>query len=174
MVALSGAEIPEWLRQLSVPAEWQLVQLPDNAEQPMARMAVRGLRGDGEWEAADSISVFGYTGWPVFYDVFHHADGMLRALAATGITVKALPVPPIERTAAMRSSGTVLTDDQSVWIQQSHYLAGSEALHASRLIVHTLFVDAASRARLAEDIIQLSDAVYQGFIATVLKEFRPS
>jgi hypothetical protein len=170
VIPLSGLELPGWLQRLSVPLDWQLIELPDGADLPLTRMAVRGPRGDGEWEAADTMSVFGYTGWPVFYDVFHNADRTLRGLNAARITIKVLPVPPIQRAAAIRSSGTAAIGDRSVWVQQSNYLAGSEQPHASRLIVHSLFVDTACRARLAENVTQLSDAVYQGFVDALLNE----
>ncbi|OBG28971.1 hypothetical protein [Mycobacterium sp. 852002-51057_SCH5723018] len=170
VAALSAADLPGWLEGLSIPTGWQRLVLPDQPEPPVARIAVHGPRGNGEWEAAETISVFGYTGWPVFYDVFHNADRMLRGLNAAGIAVKVLPVPRIQRTAAIRSTGAAVIGDRSVWIQQSHYVSGSEQPHASRLIVHSLFVETACRARLTEDIARLSDAVYQGFIAAIVKE----
>ena len=135
-------------------------------------MAVCGPLGNGEWEAADTISLFGYTGWPTFYDVLHNADGTLRALNATGIAVQVLPVPPIQWTAAVRSRGIALIGERSVWVQVSNYVAGSEQPRAGRLIVHSLYVDMACRARLVEDVTQLSDAVYQGFVAALLKQKR--
>jgi hypothetical protein len=151
---------------------WQLIELPDGADPALARLAVHGPRGNGEWEAADTINVFRYTGWPVFYDVFHNADRMLRDLNATNIARQVLPIPPIQRAAALRCSGTAAIGDQSVWVQQSNYVAGSELPNASRLIVHSLFVDSGCRARLAEDAIQLSDAVYQGYVAALLTDNR--
>jgi hypothetical protein len=172
VVALTGAEIPEWLQRLSIPVNWELVGLPDVPDQLIARMAVCGPLGNGEWEAADTISVFGYTGWPAFYDVFHNADRTLRGLNATGIAVRVLPVPQIQWTAAVRSSGIALIGDRSVWIQQSNYVTGSEQPHAGRLIVHSLFVDTACRDRLAEDIVQLSNGVYQGFVNALSNEHR--
>jgi hypothetical protein len=172
VVALTGAEIPEWLQRLSIPVNWELVGLPDVPDQLIARMAVCGPLGNGEWEAADTISVFGYTGWPAFYDVFHNADRTLRGLNATGIAVRVLPVPQIQWTAAVRSSGIALIGDRSVWIQQSNYVTGSEQPHAGRLIVHSLFVDTACRDRLAEDIVQLSSGVYQGFVNALSNEHR--
>jgi hypothetical protein len=105
IVALSGASTPEWLQRLSVPMNWQLVGLPDVPDQPTARMAVCGPLGKGEWEAADTISVFGFTGWPAFYDVFRNADRTLRRLNASAIAVQVLPVPAIQWVAAVRSSG---------------------------------------------------------------------
>jgi hypothetical protein len=164
VVALSEASAPNWLQRLSVPANWQLIGLPDIPEQAIARMAVCGPLGGGEWEAADTISVIGFTGWPAFYDVYHNSDGTLRGLNATGVTLRALPVPPIQWTAALRSSGVARIDDRSVWVQQSNYVTGSEQSHAGRLIVHSTFVDSTCRERLAENIAQLSDEVYQGFI----------
>jgi hypothetical protein len=135
-------------------------------------MAVYGPRDDGGWEAAETISVFGYTGWPMFYEVLRNAAGTLRTFDAAGIVVKVLPVPPIQWTVAVRSSGTAVIGGRDMWAQQSNYVAGSEQPHAGRLIVHSIFAEATPRARLAGDITQLSDAVYQGFVATLGNESR--
>jgi hypothetical protein len=170
VVALPGDAVPEWLKRLTIPTNWQLLGLPDGPEQAFARIAVFGPLGNGEWEAADTINVTGFTGWPTFYDVFHNADRMLRDLHSTGIAVKALPVPPFQWTAALRSSGTALIGDRSVWIQQSHYVAASEQPHASRLTVHSILVDSSCRERLAENITQLSDEVYHGFLNALSEE----
>jgi hypothetical protein len=169
IVALSGAAAPDWVRRSSIPMNWQLIRLPDASDQMTARMAVCGPLGNGEWEAADTISVIGFTGRPAFYDVFRNADRALRGLNATGITVQVMPVPRIQWAAAIRSSGIAVMGDRSVWIQQSNYVAGSEQPHAGRLIVHSLLVDSACRGRLAEDITQLSDAVYQEYVAALPK-----
>ncbi|MDD4867836.1 MAG: hypothetical protein PHQ28_12180 [Mycobacterium sp.] len=172
VVALAAAELPGWLQGLSIPAGWHLLELPDNPEPPVARIAVYGSRGNGEWQAAETIAVFGYTGWPVFYDVFRNADRMLRDLNAAGTALKVLRVPRIQRAAAIRVSGAAVIGDRRVWIQQSHYVSGSERPHASRLIVHSLFAETACRAHLAADITRLSDAVYHGFIAALNEERR--
>jgi hypothetical protein len=170
VVALSGGEIPEWLRRLSIPMTWELIELPDAPDHVTMRRAVCGPRGNGQWDAAETINVFGYTGWPVFYDVLHNADRMLRSLRATGIATKVLPIPPLQWTAAVRSSGIALVDDRSVWLQQSNYVVGSEQAHAGRLIVQTLFVDTPYRDRLAQDVNQLSSDLYQGFVNAVSDE----
>jgi hypothetical protein len=169
VVALSGAAAPEWVQRSSIPMNWQLVRLPDASKHLTARMAVCGPLGNGEWEAAETISAIGFTGWPSFYDVFRNADRTLRGLDATGIATQVLPVPAIQWAAAVRSSGIAVIGDRSVWVQQSNYVAGSEHPHAGRLIVHSLFVEAACRDRLAEDINQLSEAVYQEYVAALLK-----
>ena len=170
VVALSGAAAPEWLTQLSIPTNWQLLRLPETPEQALARMAVFGPLGQGEWQAADTINVIGFTGWPTFYDVYRNADGVLRGLDSMDSAVKVLPVPTIQWTAAVRSSGTALLGDRSVWIQQSHYVAGSEQRHASRLTVHSILVDSARREELVEDITHLSDEVYRGFVNALMTE----
>ncbi|OBG36230.1 hypothetical protein A5673_18125 [Mycobacterium sp. E3198] len=102
--------------------------------------------------------------------MLHNADGTLRALNGTEIAVQVLPVPPIQWTAAVRSSGVALIGERSVWVQVTNYVAGSEQPHAGRLIVHSVYLDTPSRARLAEDVTQLSDAVYQGFVAALLNQ----
>jgi hypothetical protein len=170
VVALTGPAAPEWLKQLTIPANWHLLRLPDGPDQALARIAVFGPLGNGEWQAADTINVTGFTGWPTFYDVYHSADSVLRGLRSTDIAIRALPVPPTQWAAAMRSCGTALFGDRSVWLQQSHYFAGSEQPHASRLTVHSILVDASCRERLAEDITQLSDEVYHGFLGALSEE----
>lgn len=172
VVSLSGAAAPEWLRQLRIPADWHVLSLPEAPEQMLARMAVFGPLGNGEWQAADTINVTVFTGWPAFYDVYRCADSVLRALDSTDIAVKALPVPPLQWTAAVRSSGTAIFGERNVWLQQSHYIAGSEQPHASRLIVHTILADSARQEQLAENIIHLSDEVYHGFLSTLTKKRR--
>jgi len=164
VVALTGAAVPDWLKQLSIPTDWQVLELPEAPEQQITRMAVFGPLGNDEWEAADTIGVTGFTGWPSFYDVYRNADRVLRGLGSSRIEVKALPVPPFQWTAAVRSSGTTLIGNESIWIQQSNYVAGSEKPHASRLIVHTTLVNAEKQKELSHDISRLSADVYNGFI----------
>lgn len=178
VVALSGDRLPEWLQRLGFPQSWHPVTLPDHVEVPLARAAVHGKRGDGGWEAAETISVFGYTGWPMFSDVVEKSADALRALGASGVVTKMLPVPPRRWTAAVRSTGIALIDGRpvwakesnSAWVQQSSYVAGSDDPHAGRLIVHSLFIGPRYRAGLSEEIAHLSEAVYQGFIGALLNE----
>jgi hypothetical protein len=172
VVALTGPAAPEWLKQLTIPTNWHLLRLPDGPEQTLARIAVFGPLGNGEWQAADTINITGFTGWPTFYDVYHSADSALRGLRSTDIATRALPVPPIQWTAAMRSCGTALFGDRSVWLQQSHYVAGSDQPHASRLTVHTIVVDSALQEQLAENTTHLSDEVYHGFLSALSEERR--
>ena len=74
---------------------------------------------------------------------------------------------PTQWAVALRSSATALIGERRVWVQQSNYVAGSEQPHAGRLIVHSVFVDPTCRDRLAGDIAEMNDAVYQGFVATL-------
>lgn len=178
VVALTGGSLPEWLQRLRIHQSWRAVALPDNIEMPMARVAVYGKRDDDGWEAAETICVFGFTGWPSFSDVLEKSAGTLRALGTGHIVTKVLPVSPRRWTAAVRSTGTALIGNRPVrgpkshgtWVQQSSYVAGSDQPHASRLIVHSLFVETECRARLSQDITQLSDAVYHGFVAALTEE----
>jgi hypothetical protein len=168
--AVNGTQVPEWLQRLNIPKNWQLVELLDEPRMPLARMAVYRPPDNDGWQAAETISVFGYTGWPSFYEVLHNTDRTLRALDGIGINTKVLPVPPIQWTAALRSVGTARIGGRRMWIQQSNYVAGSEQPHAGRLVVHSLFVEATSRAQLTEDVVQMSTAVYRGFITALSNE----
>lgn len=170
--ALTDSQVPGWLHRSGTPQGWQLVELSDKPQVPLARMAVYGPRDDGGWEAAETLSLFGYTGWPEFYEIFRNAAGTLRALDAADIVTKVLPVPPIQWTVTVRSNGIAVIGGRHVWAQQSNYVAGSEQPHAGRLIVHSVFVEAACRTRLAEDVTRMSDALYQGFVTTLSNESR--
>jgi hypothetical protein len=165
--ALRGNQAPEWLYRLPMLVGWQRVELSDKPAVPLVRMAMHGPRGDGGWAGAETISVFGYTGWPTFNEVLRNADGTLRTLGAVDIVTKVLPVPSARWVAALRSSGTALIDGRCVWAQQSNYVAGSEQPHAGRLVVHSIFIDDLYRSRLVADIAQMSNAVYHGFVAAV-------
>jgi hypothetical protein len=165
--ALRGEQLPEWLDQLPILRGWQPVELSDRPTVPLARMVVHGPRDDGGWDAAETVSVFGYTGWPIFGEVFRHSGDTLRSLGAVDINTKVLSAPQVRWVAALRSSGTVRISGRQVWVQQSNYVAGSEERHAGRLIVQSIFVDDSHHTELAQEIAQMSDNVYHGFIASI-------
>lgn len=169
-----GDQVPGWLQRSTVPEGWRLVGLADHPGVPLARLVLRGPLDDGEWEGTETISVFGYTGRPMFYDVFSNAAGALRNMGATNIVTSVLSIPPAQGAAALRSRGAALTGDRRVWAQQSTYVAGSDQPQSGRLIVHSLFVDARCWARLAEDIMLMSNAVHQGFVAALRATDRPA
>lgn len=167
VVTLTGAHLPQGLQQLDHPAGWQLVAPPDDPAVPLARIAVYGPRVDGGSQAAETLSVFGYTGWPYFDELVRHADRTLRDLDATDVTTRVLAIRPTRWAAALRSSGTVVIGGRQLWMQQSNYVAGSDQPHAGRLTIHTVFVNTQYRAQLAGDITEMSDAVQQWFIASI-------
>jgi hypothetical protein len=165
--ALPVDQVPEWLNQLPILAGWQQVDLSDKPSVPLARMVVHGPRDDSGWAAAETVSVFSYTGWPIFGELLRHAGGTLGALGAVDVNTKVLSVPPVRWVAALRSSGTAQIGGHQVWVQQSNYVAGSEERRAGRLIVQSIFVDNSHRAELAPEIAQMSDSVYHGFVASI-------
>lgn len=179
VVVLSGTKVPKWLQRLEVSLGWELVALPDEPDGLLARMAVRGRRDDGGWEAAETISVFGFTGRPTFSDVLGKPAETLRALGARDIVTKVLPIPPRQWKAAARSSGIALIggrpvwecDSSPVWVQRTNFVAGSDRAQAGRLIVHTVFADAGCRPTLNREIVDAGEAVYQGFVATFTAQF---
>jgi hypothetical protein len=165
--ALRVEQLPEWLDQLPILRGWQQVDLSDRPTVPLARMVVHGPRVDGGWVAAETVSVFGYTGWPIFGEVLRHSGDTLRSLGAVDINTKVLSAPQVRWVAALRSSGTARIGTRQVWVQQSNYVAGSEGRHAGRLIVQSIFVDDSHHAELVPEITQMSDNVYHGFIAAI-------
>lgn len=164
IAALPADAAPSWLQQLRAATTWQPVRLPDY---PQLHLAVHGPRGDGSWQAAETLHVFRFTGWPLFADLLGNAARTLRNLHATNITTKMLPIPPVQGAAALRSAGTVMFGERRIWVQLSHYLVGSEESQAGRLIVYGMFVDTTCRAQLADDVTAHNDAVHRGFVAAL-------
>ncbi|BBZ15243.1 hypothetical protein [Mycobacterium branderi] len=164
IAALPADATPTWLQQLSEVTTWQPVRLPHN---PQLRLAVHGTPSDGSWQAAETLSVFRFTGSPLFADLLSNSARTLRNLHAAEITTKMMRVPPVQGVAALRSAGTITFGERRVWVQLSHYLIGSEEPLAGRLIVHGMFVDTAWRAQLAATVTARSDAVHRGFVAAV-------
>jgi hypothetical protein len=67
---------------------------------------------------------------------------------------------------AIRSSGYLtLADQQSIWAQYSTYIAGDDT--QGLLIEHGIFSVADCRASLRNDIVELSNALYDAFVSTM-------
>jgi hypothetical protein len=79
--------------------------------------------------------------------------------SATGIA----PTDP--DISAVRSSGYLSAAGRRIWAQYSTYLAGSPGPGQSVVIEHVVFTDAGCRARLRDDIAELSDTVHEAFLA---------
>jgi hypothetical protein len=63
LAPIPAGELADWVAGLAVPAGWQVLP-PDATAAPLARIAVRGRRPGGGWDACDTISVFRFTGFP--------------------------------------------------------------------------------------------------------------
>ncbi len=155
-----------WLKRLQIPDGWRIAQLEGGDAAP-ARIAVRGARSSGGWDGSETITIFGFTGIFPIALVYSNIDCTLRALDAADITTRVLTAPPTPGVVAVRASGYLSAAGLQVWAQYSTYITGSEQLGAGRLIAHSVFVESGCRTKLAEDVTQLSDAVHQGFVASI-------
>lgn len=164
---LTGDSVPEWVRRLNVPEGWRLHDLPPDQAAAVTRLAVAGPRPDGSFEATETLSVFGYTGWAGFDEVLSGADRSLRDLDAEHITSRVLRLPSVKWAVAVQAEGVVVLGGRRMWMRQSNYLIGSMAPHAGRLFVHSVIVDDAVRQRWAGDVDRLCDAVHRGFVASL-------
>jgi len=165
IVRLSGPDIAKWTGQLPIPDGWQPVELGlGQTQQSPNRISVYRASGDAIG-AVETIDLFGYTGWLGFREVLSNADCTFRDLRAHQIVTTVLPIPVTARAAALRTTGKFVIGQRPVWGQQSNYLAGSEDLHAGRLIIHSVYAATDQAERLVDDIASVSDAVYQRFIA---------
>lgn len=169
LVALTGEHTPGWVHQLAVPPNWQRVDIPDTAPASLrpARTLARGPRADGGWEATDTVEVYGYTGFPLFGDVYNSTARTLRDLDAHDLQTRMLAVPAGPGVAAERSTALLEVEGRQVWIQLTNYVAGSDVPHAGRLIVHSLYIAGPVHLRLIDDIAVLTDTVHQMFTALV-------
>jgi hypothetical protein len=165
LVALTGEHTPGWVHQLAVPPNWQQADIPDTETASLrpARTLVWGARADGGWEATDTIQVYGYTGLPLFGDVYNSTARTLHDLDAHDLQTHMLAVPAGPGIAAERSTALLAMDDRQIWIQLTNYVAGSHEPHAGRLIVHSLYIAEQVHSQLIDDIAVLTDTVHHAF-----------
>jgi hypothetical protein len=158
--------VPQWLAGLAVPAGWRIARFDGGGVAP-SRIAVCGPQSDGGWDGCETINVFRFTGIPDIDMVCDHADRALRDLHAEAITTHTLMTPQLPGTTAVRSSGYFATAGLWIWAQYSTYIAGSTRTDQGRLTQHSVFVESGCRARLSDNVTQLSDAIHQAFLADI-------
>jgi hypothetical protein len=163
---LRPQEGPEWLWQLAVPHTWQVVQLDMGSVQP-TRTAVAQVRADGGWDGCETISVYRFTGSPPRTVIAEHNDCTLRGLGAESLTTHQLTVPEGQQACAVRSSGYFTAAGRRMWAQYSTYVMEGSTPSAGSLTLHGLFISADARARLRDDVTELSDAVHDAFLTAV-------
>jgi hypothetical protein len=159
---------PAWLRELGTPAGWQIAQLADRTYEP-ARIAVTGQHPDGSWDGCETISAFGFTGFPPKHAVHDNADRTLRDLGATEITIQRVDESFLGGAVAVRSSGYFAAAGLWMWAQYSTYVLGSSEPSQGRLIEHTVFIDSGCQARLSDDVARLTQAVHQALAAVAAR-----
>jgi hypothetical protein len=164
LAELRAEDLPEPLTRLGAPPGWRLARLADSPIAPV-RLAVYGQHPDGSWEGCETIRAFGFTGALPADFVRANADGTLRGLHAENITVGALAAPP--PATAVRSSGSFTVAGRQVWAQFSTYVAGPTPAAHGLLIEHSLIVDASCRARLDDDITNLSNSIHHAFLTAI-------
>ena len=157
---------------LSVPAGWTVVPtLPGPA--PVTRMALcRMTPEQTAWGGCEVIALYQFTG-SVPEDVVHDsADRTLRDLAAQNVRRYNITLPPIPGARAVRSSGSFVLGGRWVWGQFANYVVNTGAVGG--LVEHSLLVRAPRRARLARDIGELTEGVYQSLVASLVAGRRES
>ncbi len=164
---LTGDSGPEWVRRLTVPEGWRMLDLPPDQAAAVTRLAVAGPRPDGSSEATETLSVFGYTGWVGFDEVLSGADRSLQDLDADHITTRVLRLPPVKWAVAVQAEGVAMIGGRRIWVRQGNYLIGSMSPHAGRLFVHSVMVDDAVRQQWGKDVDRLCEAVRQGFVQSL-------
>lgn len=166
LTLIATQDTPEWLRPLGIPPGWHIAHVDTKAPQPL-RIAVCGERAEGGWDGCETLSIFQFTGIPPDGVVAESNDCTLRGLEAQGITTYPLSALSIPGVCAVRSSGYFTAAGRRLWAQYSTYIAASHSPGEGRLIAECIFVDADARARLRDDITELSDGVYAAFLAAI-------
>jgi hypothetical protein len=164
LAELDAENLPGWLTGLGAPPGWRLARLEGSPIEP-ARVAVYGQHPDGSWDGCETIRAFGFTG-ALAADVLRaNADCTLRGLSAENITAGALAAPP--PATAVRSSGYFTTAGRRIWAQFSTYVAAPTPAARGLLIEHSLIIDSDCRARLSDDITNLSNAIHHAFLTAI-------
>jgi hypothetical protein len=166
LIQIVPDDVPQWLAGLAVPAGWCIARFDGDGAAP-SRIAVCGPQSDGGWDGCETSSVFGFTGIPDIDMVRDHADCALRDLHAEAITTHTLVTPQLPGTTAVRSSGCFATAGLWIWAQYSTYVAGSTRANQGRVVQHSVFVESGCQAKLSGNVTQLSDAIYQAFLADI-------
>ena len=130
----------------------------------VARIALFGPTADASWTAAETISVFQFSGHVPADVIEAHNDKALRDLHAESVTTYRLDVPSDAAVTAVRSTGYFTAMGKRGWGQCTTYVEGARRTGVGLLIEQVIFVDAAWRARLREDIAELADTVHEAFL----------
>jgi hypothetical protein len=159
------SEIPWWIRDLDVPSGWLRGRYTGTDTERPWRISVCGPQSDGGWDACETLTVFGYTGYPPANVLFSHADYALRALDSIDVVNRILVAPTLNGSSAVRSSGYLTAGGLLIWVQCNYYAIGSEAPGQGQLIEQCLFAEVGHRPRFASAIDGLADAVLRSFVA---------
>jgi hypothetical protein len=162
LTSVPAHQLPVWIQDLVAPIGWLIARV-DN-QPAVARVALFGPMADASWTAAETISVFRFTGVPPVDLLRAHNGRPLRDLHADSITTYPLDTPSRPDVTTARSEGYFTTVDKRTWGQCSSYLVGSHETGAGLLIEQVIFVEAAWRARLRGDIAELADTVHEAFL----------
>jgi len=153
------------LGALNIPAGWEAGQVDSPIPLPILRMALFRNPGDTVWTACETLTAFRATGHPPPEPAAQRCENTLRGLAAASVSTTALN-GSARQTIGARSNGYFTVAGRRLWIQCSTYLQPPEVSVPGLLIEQILLVDAESRARLRDDIDQLTDDVHAAVVDT--------
>ncbi|HJT95552.1 MAG TPA: hypothetical protein VJ777_27035 [Mycobacterium sp.] len=156
-------DLPMCLPGLSIPWGWRIGH-PENSPVLPTRVAVCGRDSVPGWDGCEIINAFSFTGFAAESEVRKNADCTLRDFNASSIASYTLAAPSEPGVAAVRTSGYFDLVGRRIWAQYSTYVCGSETPRDGLLIEHCIFVGSDSRARLRDDVSELSDAVHEAFL----------
>jgi hypothetical protein len=162
--ALPAAAAPQWLSSVGIPSGWRVGRyVGDNPTEPWS-VAVRGQRADGTWDACETITGFGFTGYPEPQDVWQVCQRSLRELNADNIVIVEVGTPPTPGVAVISGSGNFDVDGRSIHGQFNYYAAGSPRPGRGRLIQQCLYVDVSRRAEFEASLARLGNELHKAFI----------
>jgi hypothetical protein len=164
LTALPATAAPDLLTRVGLPAGWRVGRyIGDDPTEPW-RVAVRGGRPDGGWDACETITVFGFTGYAASQDVWRMCEDSLRALNAENVVIVEIDAPLAPGVSVVSGSGQFQVEDRAIRGQFNYYAAGSPRPGQGRVIQQCLYVDASRRAEFEVALAQLGDGLYIEFI----------
>lgn len=134
--------------------------------------AVRGPQPAGRSDVAETVSFFTFTGKPPAAVIYENSDRTFTELNTSlgdanrivgAPRTEVLATPADTEMLAVRSSGYVVLNSRWVWAQIGTYVVGSDTPDEGRLLAHCVYVDAALRDELHDDVVARTDSVYRAF-----------
>jgi hypothetical protein len=164
LTALPASAAPQWLAGVGLPAGWRTGRYVGDEPTEPCRVAVRGERDDGRWDACETITAFSFLGFVEALDVWEICESSLHALNAENVVIVEIVAPAVPGVALISGSGEFHVQDRFIHGQFNYYAVGSTGPGQGRMIQQCLYVDAGRRAELEANLAVMGNELHNAFI----------